>query len=438
MLIHADMPPTGDDCMPADMMKAASAMVLDALMPLLLMMDRVAARRGDVRIGLSISPVLADILSSDTFARFFNSYSESRARMISDDLLAFARQGRGEHVAAANHWLDRLEETMARYRSVGGGMLDEFSAYRGVELAASTATGASLALADAACCRLQTETGLAAFRRSAGRRAAGLAARGLAAVEVAGGTAGVLGAEGVEWVADLDGAEAARAGNVLFLPAARLEPERFVGHGRSYLGMEAVSVPGGMRYTTPGGAAYSRRRAEEEAAAEAEAFAASLPEGMHLFCIDAGSMFSVWHEADIWLEALLTGGSGDFAATPGQLAPACTEAAELAADSGGAVLSGAGGVAIPAALAAEIGGGLAPGMSAASAQASREAILIHTMAWWNHAGLARVNREAVERHTARMEQLTAGEADVDDSKIAVWREETPYMDWLDRRDDSQG
>jgi 1,4-alpha-glucan branching enzyme len=141
---------------------------LGVYLPLLRMVDRLAARGVDARLTLGLTPVLLEQLRHPTFRAGMSAFLDDRLRRATADAAD------PELRARAAHWAHELEDLRARFHAVGGDLVGPFGDHARagrVELLSGFAThGYAPLIKHDACIHAQLEAGLRTSERHLGFR----------------------------------------------------------------------------------------------------------------------------------------------------------------------------------------------------------------------------------------------------------------------------
>jgi 1,4-alpha-glucan branching enzyme len=171
IVLHCHLPwvchPEGDGFLEEDWLHEA---VAETYVPLLLMLDQLAADRVPCRLNMSVSPTLCEMLRSDLLRARTLRYLERNAALACSEVQCHAGK---VHGTAARMYAAHYERVLTAYTGrYGGDLVAAFgaAAARGqIVLLGSTATHALLPLLGSdACRRAQVDVGLANFAKHFG------------------------------------------------------------------------------------------------------------------------------------------------------------------------------------------------------------------------------------------------------------------------------
>jgi 1,4-alpha-glucan branching enzyme len=150
---------------------------LDTYLPLLEVLQHLAAESVPAQVTIGITPVLANQLASTEFAREMESYFEQRLTTCAEAPASLASTGDTHLLPLVEFWRDRLLRLRRRFHETGRDLVGAFRALEAggrLEIIGSAATHAFLPLlARDESIRLQLAVGTAEHRRLFGRRPVG-------------------------------------------------------------------------------------------------------------------------------------------------------------------------------------------------------------------------------------------------------------------------
>jgi 1,4-alpha-glucan branching enzyme len=150
---------------------------LDTYLPLLEVLQRLAADSVPAPVTIGITPVLANQLASREFVREMESYFEQRLTTCAEAPASLAATGDTDLLPLVEFWRDRLLRLRRRFHEAGGDLVGAFRALEAagrLEIIGSAATHGFLPLlARDESIRLQLAVGTAEHRRLFGRAPVG-------------------------------------------------------------------------------------------------------------------------------------------------------------------------------------------------------------------------------------------------------------------------
>jgi 1,4-alpha-glucan branching enzyme len=150
---------------------------LDTYLPLLEVLQRLAAESVPAQVTIGITPVLANQLASGTFVREMEQFFEQRLTTCAEAPASLASTGDTHLLPLVEFWRDRMLRLRRRFHEAGGDLVGAFRALEAagrLEIIGSAATHGFLPLlARDESIRLQLAVGTAEHRRLFGRAPVG-------------------------------------------------------------------------------------------------------------------------------------------------------------------------------------------------------------------------------------------------------------------------